>query len=791
MQVTCVPFKSLYSNPSNGYKVLACRIADPLPDGITLNKYGNISISSYDFGIYKMNCPITWDIEPDSKSKYPGSYKLNGLVGLEYQDIITIEESQELNILNSLMTTGQAKACHKAYPHFVQMIAQGKEDEIDVKKIKGVKDKRLESYIAKIRQNIKKIFFMSELKEMGFSNNDVGRLVDLYADVDMVREAIEKNPYVLYIRNLDYSFEAADEKILAYDSVWATSEERCKFCALDLMHENELEGNTRLNANVLASAVKSVAPECIDHIKKLPMEWQDFYYDKETKYTSLKETYEAERKIADTILSRVGKSPDCPYEVGELDESEVELTEEQKRILYLLEDNKVAVLTGPGGSGKTMSTKALIRVLDKCSLTYTLLAPTGIASKVLSKYTGRQASTIHKYLVSHDMCTTDFLLIDEASMVGVTLMSELFDKVGRSTSIVLICDEAQLASISCGNLVHDILDSKKVPVARLTKIFRYNSSGIITMATDAREGNCDHLLEKYDDAEFIEIDNEPIEQVKPVYQKYLDMGYTKDDIMVLSPFNVYGAGTYVINDAIQPIANPKGADREFINMPIGKYPQKFTVGDKVLNTKNNYEAKGLELDESGDTQIVNTSIFNGDLGTITAIFEEHAPFTDIEDTDCPAVVVQFDSGQILFDAKELRNLRLGYAESCHKSQGSQAKAVIVVIDSSHERLLSSNILYVAFTRCQEHLTIIGDLDAIKEGLTRSEHLERDTWLKDMLLEDYIEHDFMSELDDDEGEIVSEAEMAAMSCYEEKFAISPELLELLGGGDWLDAALYDF
>ena len=786
MQVTCIPFKSLYSNPSNGYRVLACRIVGPLPDGITLNKYGNISISSHDFGIYKMNQPITWDIEPDGKSKYPGSYKLNGLGGLEYQDIITIEESQELNILNSLMTPGQAKACHKAYPHFVQMIAQGKEDEIDVKKIKGVKDKRMESYIAKIRQNIKKIFFMSELKEMGFSNNDVGKLVDLYADVDMVREAMDDNPYVLYIRSLDYSFEAADEKILGYDSVWAVSEERCKFCALNLMRENELEGNTRLNANVLASAVKSVAPECIEHIRKLPTDWKEFYYDKETKYVSLKETYDAERKIADTILSRVGKIPDCSYEVGELDESEVELTEEQKKILYLLESNKVAVLTGCAGVGKSFVTNALIKVLDKCSLTYTLLAPTGIASKVLSKYTGRAASTIHKYLVSHDMCTTDFLIIDECSMVGVTLLAELFEKVGRSTSIVFICDEAQLASISCGNLVHDILNSEKVPIARLTKIFRYNSSGIITMATDARVGNCDHLLEKYDDAEFIDIDNEPVKQVKLVYQKYLDMGYSKEDIMVLSPFNVYGAGTYVINDAIQPIANPKGVDGDFINMPIGKYPQKFTVGDKVLNTANNYEAKQLELDESGETQIVGTSIFNGDLGTITAIFEEHAPFADMEDTDCPAVVVQFDCGQILFDAKELKNLRLGYAESCHRAQGSQAKAVIVVIDNSHERLLSSNILYVAFTRCQEHLTIIGDLPTIQEGLKRSEHLERDTWLKDMLLEEYVEYNFMSELDDDEGEIVSDAEMAL-----ENFAIPPELLDLLGGGDWLDAALYDF
>ena len=177
-----------------------------------------------------------------------------------------------------------------------------------------------------------------------------------------------------------------------------------------------------------------------------------------------------------------------------------------------------------------------------------LLTPTGVSSKRLHQSTGRPASTIHRYLASGAVGRNpDFVILDEATMISVDILSALFNAVPNHTKFIFVCDNAQLASISCGNIVQDILDSGIVPQAKLTKVFRYGSSGIATIATDVRNGELTDTGVAFDDYHPLsKLTKIQLAQVVDLYEELLEEGYNKDDIMVLCPFNKSDVGSYVI-----------------------------------------------------------------------------------------------------------------------------------------------------------------------------------------------------------------------------------------------------
>lgn len=374
-----------------------------------------------------------------------------------------------------------------------------------------------------------------------------------------------------------------------------------------------------------------------------------------------------------------------------------------------------------GNCGKSQSMKALIYMLEDNGYSYTMLCPTGTAAKVLSKATGRHASTIHMFLASNVECG-DFLILEESSMIGVELLAMLLGSIPKETKIIFICDPSQLPSISCGNIVHDILESHKVPNVNLTKIFRYNSSGLITVATDTRMGNPSSFANQYGDYKFIEESHAPVEQVVEEYERLLSQGYNKNDILILSPYNKGNAGTYAINATIQNKFNPNSLLD--VSYKRDSATIQFAIGDRVINKKNNYSVPVLEMgamgyEETGKTMFV----ANGSIGVILAEYRE-------DDQACFAI--QFEDGIGKFKGPEIANLLLGYAVSIHASQGNQARAVIVVVSKEHKRMVNKNLLYVSFTRAQEKLIAIGDKNTIIEGMKISEEKTRNTWLKELL-----------------------------------------------------------
>lgn len=714
--VKLTPMRMIFNNPESNFSIISCRTKD---ESIECHpQYGTISLKGTGIADLKMGQSIDCIIEPCVDDKYKYSYKFIGFAGFVAKDgKFNLTEKAELQTLRSLMTNGQAESCHTAYPHFVSMVLNGEEAKLNYKKIKGVGKVLLPRYIDKIKTINKRVEFMSETYAWGIEHDeDINKIAATYKNVYGFSKDINTNPYAVMINLLEWSFDRADKAVSKTTCQWIDSYERCEAATIYALRHNELDGNTRMQVKMLFDMVKRKAPQCVHHLLDVVTKSAQVHYDAPSQNTALQATYSAEQHIADVIKKKIANPHYYPMDWQKFTSvDDLKLTDEQAQILEMACKQDVMMLTGSAGTGKSQTTKAIIEMLEANNYTYTLLSPTGIAAKRLREATGCEASTIHMFLTC-DGNLGDYVLIDEMGMVSVHLLSMLFDKVTDRTKIIFIADPSQLASIACGNIVEDILDSGIVPVCNLTKVFRYNTSGIITIATDVRNGVNDHLTDTFTDYKFIETDTLVIKQIEQEYARLLADGYSKDDVLILSPFNKGDVGSLAINAAIQDKFNPNELSK--VGHTVNDTPIYFKVGDKVINKKNEY---AMPLVDDDDTAFV----ANGDIGTVMEI---------VPDEKEPYMIVRYDCGDCIVDKAHIKNTLLAYTISIHSCQGSQAKTVIVVIDRSHVRMLSRNLCYTAVSRAQEKLVLIGDVAAIQERLKVQEEKERDTELCEMLLD---------------------------------------------------------
>ena len=712
--VKLTPMRMIFNNPESNFSIISCSTKDETIEAHP--QYGTISLKGTGIADLKMGQSIDCIIEPCVDDKYKYSYKFIGFAGFVAKNgKFNLTEKAELQTLRSLMTNGQAESCHAAYPHFVSMVLNGEADKLDYKKIRGVGKVLLPRYIDKIKTINKRVEFMGETYAWGIEHDeDINKIAATYKNVYGFSKDINTNPYAVMINLLEWSFDRADKAITKKTRKWLDSYERCEAATIYVLKHNELDGNTRMQAKMLFDIIKRRAPQCIRSLLDVVTKAEQVHYDAPSQNTALQATYSAEQHIADVIKKKIANPHYYPMDWQKFTSVDgLELTDEQAQILEMACKQDVMMLTGSAGTGKSQTTKAIIEMLEANNYSYTLLSPTGIAAKRLREATGREASTIHMFLAC-DGNLGDYVLIDEMGMVSVHLLSMLFDKVTDTTKIIFIADPSQLASIACGNIVEDMLDSGIVPVCNLTKVFRYNTSGIITIATDVRNGVNDHLTDTFTDYKFIETDTLVIKQIEQEYARLLADGYSKDDVLILSPFNKGDVGSLAINAAIQAKFNPNELSK--VGHTVNDVPIYFKVGDKVINKKNEY-AMPLVDDDSA-------FVANGDIGTVMEI---------VPDEKEPYMIVRYDCGDCIVDKAHIKNTLLAYAISIHRCQGSQAKAVIVVIDRSHVRMLSRNLCYTAVSRAQERLILIGDEEAIQEGLKVQEEKERNTELKEMLI----------------------------------------------------------
>lgn len=518
------------------------------------------------------------------------------------------------------------------------------------------------------------------------------------------RDDLQANPYHVFIDICGMSLKYADPIIMRFQHVAPDAYCRCQYAVYDVLKSNELAGNTRMTDAELAEGVYGLAGETMRHVVTVVCGDPLIHYEPKRHLVAFKQTYRDELLIADHLKMRLEHHEPIEHDIGQYrHDGDVELTDEQMAALDMVLKHDVCMINGPAGSAKSFTTRVILDMLDNLGKSYACMTPTGISAKVMRGYTGRSASTIHMFLLN--AWQPDYVLIDELSMCSVHLMAMLLDKIGYAPKLVFIADNAQLASIQCGSLVQDMIDSGIIPRVELTKIFRYNSSGIVTMATDIRHGNCGHLGDDFSDYLFVpEDESDPIGQVIEQYDRLIAEGYGVDDIVVLCPFNKR-VGSDAINAAISEKYNP--------NKPVRKNSI-LKLGDKVLNTKNDY---------SGG---IDDMITNGDIGYLRSVTYDGK-------TKTSNVMVEFDDG--VKDVKSLTRLKQAYSMSIHKCQGSSAKAVIVLIDPMHGFMCSRNLLYVAVTRAKERLLVVGDEHTIADSVAREENTERNTWLKEMLSDD--------------------------------------------------------
>lgn len=390
----------------------------------------------------------------------------------------------------------------------------------------------------------------------------------------------------------------------------------------------------------------------------------------------------------------------------------IQLAPEQRKAIEHGVQDKVLVITGGPGTGKTTVINSLLAILEKKAQSFLLAAPTGRAAKRMEAATGRDAQTLHRLLEfspitggftrdESNPLDADLIVVDEASMIDASLLHALLRAVPSFTRLVFVGDVDQLPSVGAGNVLLDIIVSGVVPVVRLQTVFRQaEESGIIANAHRINAGEYPKfntedffLIERHDPARALETIVELVTQRMPA--KFgLD---PFQDIQVLSPMRRGEAGIHQINESLQAALNPDGAP-----LPRGG----LRVGDKVMQLRNDYE-----LD-----------VFNGDVGRIT-----HA------DADTQELQVTFEDGRIvIYPYEDLESLALAYACTIHKSQGSEYPAVVIPFLPQHYMMLQRNVLYTAITRGKRLVIVVGETKAVAMAIRNNRIARRHTHFSDRL-----------------------------------------------------------
>lgn len=697
MLCRCKIIKQVYSNKN--YQVYGC--VPTQPSDVKLNKYKNFTIVG-DLGMLEVGNEYTFDLE-EGESTYGYQYKVLSIPSLEkikIDDINKLDQESELEMLQVIMSDTQSKHVNKAYPNFIRLVMEGKEDEIDYRNIYNVGEVRIKSYIQKVNTLFKYFKIIQDNKQYAITYTEAVDLCRKYPSMKEAQKHLDQHPYVVLIDVLQRPFISVDKLLMDIRPELKEDNERCEFTILYFLHQNEIDGNTRIKGNDLAQYVGGHDRCLLQNMKEVSINSPRIFYDETEKYLSIMSTYLNECYICNYLYEKTKHPRKLSIDYVKYQHGELELTDEQIEIMRLVCEYDVCLLTGGSGTGKSSSMKALVNMLDDNELSYTLVAPTGIASKRLRETTGRKASTIHKTILGGGIIDTDVLVVDEFSMVGVDLFASLLYATADYTKLVLVCDNEQLSSISCGNVLQDIIDTNRIPTSMLTKVFRYGKGGIATVGTDARNGELyltqDGELgcvnaDKITDYKFIQIEDSPLEQIFGEYE-HLSEVYKPKDILVLSPFNIGSFGSYAINAKIQAEYNPPKPNDKYVVRKLRDAPNGeiiFRIGDKVINTSNNYSAMTEECityeriikqaesavedakEIDGETsdyyydkfeelkQVMadappKASVMNGDMGFVTDIDEQNR------------LHVQFDDAIIVYSKPELKNLLLGYAISVHK-----------------------------------------------------------------------------------------------------------------------------
>lgn len=729
----------VYKNEDNGYHVLSIDIGKELKDvSVTITQPNLFEGVTYEF-------QGDWSVHP----KFGNQFKAN--IAFEIQP--STKEGLIAYLQSSFFPGIGPVIALRIVSHFGDNVIEILNNDSDqLLKVSGISKSKLVAIKLVWEQNKEINDIMMFLQKFNISTLFASKILDFYGK-NCVSQVLT-NPYRLANDISGIGFMFAD-KIALQAGFAEDSPERIKACINYILEQGTMDGHCYLmpdqialrSTELLKTDIKDKVQALLDSLEKsneiktliLPGENKRYYSRK----IYFNETYCAEKahilkdneinlKINDKLLESTGDS--------------ISLSEEQKNAVKGVLSHGISVLTGGPGVGKTQTTKKIVQVLNALGKKVVLAAPTGRASQRMTEVIGVEASTVHRLLSwdhlnggflknENNPIEGDFIIIDESSMLDVNLAASLLKATQHQTQILFIGDADQLPPVGPGDFFRDIIDSGIVPVYRLNTIFRQGKESLIikyahsinsgelpnietplltpeiwTNGTDCSfvdSGIADPYINKKDYPKWsslrygLDITDMLVKLYTDIMPKYL--GKDKET-QILIPMNVGDMGTIKINTVIQSIINPSEKGKGEIKLK----EKIFRNGDKVIQTKNNYDL----------------GVFNGDIGRII----------DITDSKSELVVRFSEDREVLYKKSDIFELDLAYAISIHKSQGSEFDCVIIPITMQHRRMLYRNLIYTGLTRAKKYAVFIGQRKSLEIAVQNNSYEKRQTSLKAMLLD---------------------------------------------------------
>ena len=607
-----------------------------------------------------------------------------------------------------------------------------------LKEIEGIGKKKLETIIESYREQRELKNITIFLQTHGLSVNQCLKIYKKYGASSV--DTVKNNPYILCDEISGIGFKTSD-KIARSLGIEIDSPFRIQSGIRYVINEFCANGHTFMPKDELikeASNVLTVSEDIIEeNIKNAALDRKiklEKVNDKEGVFTI--PNYYCELGITNRILTlAISNFQDISVDVDHLilqfeKKNNITFAESQKDAIISAFQNGIEIITGGPGTGKTTIIKCIIEIFETCGLKVLLGAPTGRAAKRMSESTGKEATTIHRMLdmgvfekeesvfvtnAEEHSLEADVVIIDEASMIDITLMNALLKSIKVGTRLIIVGDVDQLPSVGAGNVLNDFIESGFTKVVRLKEIFRQGKESMIVVnAHKINKGEMPKLNEKGTDFFFIRNDiqegilNTIIDLINTRLPRFNSNWDKLKSIQVLVPMKKGVLGVTNLNERIQNVLNPKAPykkEKEFRSMV-------FREGDKVMQIKNNYSLKWTRIAGKGDHE--GLGVFNGDMGFIESIDLEEKKLSIIFD----------DERRVIYDFIYLDELDLAYAITIHKSQGSEFPVVIIPAYMGAPLLMNRNLLYTGITRAKEMVVVVGIPKALKYMVDNTRSMER-------------------------------------------------------------------
>ncbi len=719
----------VYQNPENGYTVLDFICGED-----------EITCVGYFHGVGEGES-LSMTGEYATHPSYGKQFKMDSFQARPPEDIVSMERYLGSGAIKGVGAALAARIVRKFGENTFRIIEEEPKRLAEVKGISERKAKEIAEQVVDKQEMRQAMIF---LQQYGISQSLGAKIYKAYGQ--RLYAVLRENPYRLAEDIQGVGFRMADE-IASKIGIRADSDFRIRSGILYALAQSALDGHTCLPAELLGQRAGELLGILPEHIEKYYM---DLAIDKKI---IVKETeggqfiYAAHYYYMEANTATMLKRLDLTYEVSEdlFRRRVAEIARDTGMALDALQEeavreaasNGLLVITGGPGTGKTTTINTIIRYFEEEGLDIFLAAPTGRAAKRMSETTGVEARTIHRMLEVNggaegnagfernedNPLETDVIIIDEMSMVDISLMYHLLKAVLSGTRLILVGDVNQLPSVGAGSVLRDIIESGRFHVVRLTKVFRQAAqSDIIVNAHRINRGELVSLDNKSMDFFFLKrfeadvIIRVAIQLIHQKLPKFVDA--TPFDIQVLTPMRKGLLGVERLNGILQQYLNPPTPDKKEHEY----HDIIFREGDKVMQIKNNYQLEWEIRSEYGIAIEKGMGIFNGDMGVIRTI-----------NTYAETMTVEFDEARLVdYSLKQLEELELAYAITIHKSQGSEYPAVVIPLLTGPRMLMNRNLLYTAVTRAKKCVTLVGDDRTFQGMIANESEQKRYTGLKEFL-----------------------------------------------------------